>query len=202
MPDPAADRVPRRRGRTAGPAAAADARPGGCPRRPSSRPRRAARRRFRKSTVSSARPNARVLRRRTSTITSCAGAGGPGSTATRSSSWRPTWTFRARIDQPCSVSRSATRASASSPSRCAAVRFLGRAPGWPSTAGSCQPPLTWRLSRVSPPRSRWPAIAASGRRVLALLLAGTRRSPGRGSGRARRPRRPCGRPTGTRRGRA
>ena len=67
--------------------------------------------------------------------------------ATRSSSWRPTWTFRARIDQPCSVSRFATRASASSPSRCAAVRFLGRAPGWPSTAGSCQPPLTWRLRR-------------------------------------------------------
>ena len=143
----AADRVPRRRGRTAGPAAAAGARPGGCPRRPSSRPRRARERRFRKSTVSSARPNARVLRSRTSTITSCAGAGGPGSTATRSSSWRPTWTFRARIDQPCSVSRSATRASASSPSRCAAVRFLGRAPGWPSTAGSCQPPLTWRLRR-------------------------------------------------------
>ena len=44
-----------------------------------------------------------IARQRTSTITSA--AGGPGSTATRSSSWRPTWTFRARTVQPASSSR-------------------------------------------------------------------------------------------------
>ena len=54
--------------------------------------------RLRWSTVSSGSPKPRDDRQRTSTTTSA--AGGPGSTATRSSSWRPTWTFRARMVQP------------------------------------------------------------------------------------------------------
>src|SRR3954451_7764412 len=54
-------------------------------------------------------------------MTTSAG-GGPGSTATRSISWRPTWTFRARTVQPASVSLSATRVSAASPDSWAAVR--------------------------------------------------------------------------------
>ena len=41
--------------------------------------------------------------------------GGPGSTATRSSSWRPTWMFRARTVQPSSLRRAATSSSAVSP---------------------------------------------------------------------------------------
>ena len=92
----------RRRGRTARVAAVRASRPG---RRPRSRSPYVARRRcvrFRWSTVSSGRPKPRDFRQRTSTITSA--AGGPGSTATRSSSWRPTWTFLARMVQPAARS--------------------------------------------------------------------------------------------------
>ena len=59
-------------------------------------------------------------RQRTSMTTRA--AGGPGSTATRSSSCRPTWTFRARTVQPAATRCSATRASAASPAS------LGRRP--------------------------------------------------------------------------
>ena len=64
----------------------------------------------------------RARRRASRTSTTTSAGGGPGSIATRSSSSRPTRTFRARIVQPAASRRAATRASAASPSRCAAVR--------------------------------------------------------------------------------
>ena len=76
-------------------------------RRPAARPiarRRAARLRW--SSDSSASPKSRRPRQRTSTTTSV--LGGPGSIPTRSSSSRPTRTFRARTSQPPATSRSAT----------------------------------------------------------------------------------------------
>jgi hypothetical protein len=101
--------------------------------------------RLRWSTVSSANPKSRLPRQRTSTITSI--GGGPGSTATRSSSWRPTWMFRARMVQPASLSRAPTRASAVSPASCAVVRV--RAEGRPSTSSmlpaGAHPVLTRQL---------------------------------------------------------
>ena len=109
---------------------------------PSSSSRRAPRAEVRRAcggrTSPPRRPKSRRRRQRTSTITSI--GGGPGSTATRSSSWRPTWTFRARTVQPASLRRAPTRASAASPASCAVVRV--RAEGWPSTVD--------RASRRSP----------------------------------------------------
>ena len=98
-------------------------------------------------------------RRRTSTTTSC--GGGPGSTATRSSSWRPTWTFRARIDQPASTSRCATSASASSPARCAAVRRPRRS-AWSPIRGSSQTALIRRSPGAHCVRVVCPAETSNG----------------------------------------
>ena len=61
-------------------------------------------------------PNSRDRRHRTSTTTSR--SGGPGSTATMSSSLRPAWTLRPRTRQPRAARRSATRLSAASPACC------------------------------------------------------------------------------------
>jgi len=70
--------------------------------------------------VSSGRPKARLARHRTSTNTRA--RGGPGSTAIRSISARPTRTWRPRIAQPAPARRSSTNDSAASPSRWADVR--------------------------------------------------------------------------------
>ncbi len=115
--------------------------------------------RLRWSTVSSGEAESRRRRQRTSTITSI--GGGPGSTATRSSSWRPTWTFRARTVQPASLSRAATRASAVSPASCAVVRV--RAEGRPSTVDRASRRSSAAITRRSPgahPALTWPPAPA------------------------------------------
>ena len=63
----------------------------------------------------------------------------PGRPPRESSSWRPTWTFRARMVQPAARSLEATSVSAASPACCAAVR-LGSA-GRSSMPPSCRSAL-------------------------------------------------------------
>ena len=144
-------RARRRPGRSAAAGAARGRRPGSVPR--SSSPYAAARTRarLRWSTVSSGRPKSRPARQRTSTTTSA--AGGPGSTATRSSSWRPTWTFRARTVQPASARCAAASASAASPACCAGVRSgsPGRSAMGRIVAAGPYPP---RIARRGGPRTR------------------------------------------------
>jgi hypothetical protein len=98
-------------------------------RRPSARrPNAAAFRRasLRWSTDSSGRPKSRRRRNRTSTTTS--ERGGPGSTATRSSSARPTWTWLPRMLQPLAISSETARCSARSLAVWASVRIRGGSP--------------------------------------------------------------------------
>ena len=74
----------------------------------------AVRRRRGRGCACGGRPSPRAARSRATRASgprrSTSAAGGPGSTATRSSSWRPTWTFRARTVQPASTSRSSDQA--------------------------------------------------------------------------------------------
>jgi hypothetical protein len=134
---------------------------GARPRSTSSHPARRTNERLRWSTVSSANPYARLPRQRTSTTTSA--AGGPGSTATRSNSWRPTWTFRARTVQPASISRPATSASAASPATCAAVR--ARSVGCRDTRRSWEPAMACRSSPHRRAIDREFAVPVSSRRA-------------------------------------
>ena len=100
-------------------------------------------------------PKSRFLRQRTSTKTTA--GGGPRSTATRSSSSRPTRTFRARTCQPRVIRYSAARLSAASPASWNVVRaffsdsiFTGRQSQAVLTAGLSQAflPVTPRSSRA------------------------------------------------------
>ena len=127
-------------------------------------------------------------RQRTSTITSA--AGGPGSTATRSISWRPTWTFRARTVQPASDEPARASVSAASPACCAGVRPDRRI---------CRPCTDGRSAALTGHVSEPP------RRVGAADRVDRRASSGRGPARRasrRRPSRAAARGRGDRGSRA
>ena len=134
---------------------------------------------------------ARSARQRTSTTTRA--GGGPGSTATRSSSWRPTWTFRAE-DGPASGHRDGRRPAFRRRRRAcwAAVRSLSE--GWSAidamVSGSAHPAVGGRQPAAHP------AEAAGLQRTRGRTRRTPRRRPSPGRARVRAARASRATPTG------